>query len=78
MYSSSPLKRIISGAMNPSVPPNPFVPDGRVSRLIPEEKKKITDHKVSNGFGRNEQKLNASTNYLINIWRAHIIKEKQI
>jgi hypothetical protein len=39
VYSSSPLYRIISGAIKPSVPPNPFVPDGKVRRLIPETKK---------------------------------------
>jgi hypothetical protein len=26
---------MISGAMKPSVPPKPFVPDGKVNRLIP-------------------------------------------
>jgi hypothetical protein len=33
---------MISGAMKPSVPPNPFVPDGKVKRLIPViEKQKL-------------------------------------
>lgn len=35
VYSSSPLYFIISGAIKPSVPPKPFVPDGNVTRLIP-------------------------------------------
>lgn len=35
VYSSSPLCFIISGAIKPSVPPKPFIPDGSDTRLIP-------------------------------------------
>lgn len=43
VYSSSPLCLIISGAMNPSVPPKPFVPVGRLDLLIPGRKWNIGD-----------------------------------
>lgn len=36
MYSSSPLYFIISGAIKPSVPPKPLVPEGKVNLLMPK------------------------------------------
>ncbi|CAH2062558.1 unnamed protein product, partial [Iphiclides podalirius] len=38
LYSSSPLYLMISGAMKPSVPPKPLVPDGGASLLMPDER----------------------------------------
>lgn len=62
MYSSSPLYFIISGAIKPSVPPKPLVPEGKVNLLMPKNnnnnKRNIFDehlkHKIKMTLEKNK------------------------